>query len=123
MRFHVLSLPHTQTTNEFLACAYTQKVVKFCNMMHARGHEVYLYSGSKNTAKCTEHIPCVTEAMRKKAVGKRHYTEAMGDPTQDEIWIEFNHRATIGIAKRHQQKDFICSVAGVGNKQIINALS
>ena len=32
-RIHVLGLPHTKTTKDFTACAYTQKVWKFCKMM------------------------------------------------------------------------------------------
>ena len=44
MRFHVVSLPHTQTTRAYSHCAYTEKVRKFCDMMSVN-HEVFLYSG------------------------------------------------------------------------------
>lgn len=46
MNFHVVSLPHTQTTAAYPSCAFTQKVVRFCRMMKARGHHVTLYAGA-----------------------------------------------------------------------------
>ncbi len=55
MRFHVVSLPHTQTTTEYTSCAFTEKVRRFCIMMKSMGHEVYLYSGEYNQAPCDEH--------------------------------------------------------------------
>lgn len=50
MVFHFVSLPHTQTTLEYEACAYTSKVRKFCNMMKSLGHTVYLYASVENEA-------------------------------------------------------------------------
>ncbi len=70
MRFHVLSLPHTETTKFFMTCAYTQKVVKFCKAMMNRGHEVILYAGEVNDAPCTEHVPCITRQQQQMFFGK-----------------------------------------------------
>ena len=42
-RIHVLGLPHTKTTLDFTACAYTMKAWKFCKMMKARGHYLMHY--------------------------------------------------------------------------------
>lgn len=33
MRFHVVGLPHANTTKEFTACAFTENVRKFAIMM------------------------------------------------------------------------------------------
>lgn len=65
MRFHVISLPHTNTTKEFVWCAYTEKVRRFCNMMTSLGHTVYLYGGSENEAEVEEFISCITEEEAK----------------------------------------------------------
>lgn len=55
MRFHVIGLPHTEVKRIPSTCAYTQKVRKFCNMMHSLGHEVTLYSPGEAEVHC-EHI-------------------------------------------------------------------
>lgn len=122
MRFHVVSLPHTQTTEQYCACAFTEKVRKFCIMMHTlKGHDVYLYSGEFNDAPCTEHIVCLSEAERSEAVGDRHFSQASFDCALPH-WVLFNARAAEGIARRAQPRDFICIIGGLAHKQIADAL-
>ena len=65
-RFHVIALPHTQTTTEYTACAYTQKVIKFCKMMKSLGHEVFLYASEENEAPCDELITIVSKKEQRK---------------------------------------------------------
>lgn len=120
MRFHVISLPHTNTTKGFQTCAYTEKVRKFCVMMHGLGHEVMLYAGEHNEAPCTEHIPCISEDMRLAAVGGRHYTEASFDFGLPH-WTHFNHTVILEMLKRVQPRDVICLIAGVANKIVADA--
>lgn len=117
MRFHVVSLPHTNTTKEFTACAYTEKVRKFCIMMKNLGHTVYLYSGEFNEAPCDEHIVCITEEERLYAVGGKHYSSASFDYTLPH-WRKFNRTVAGEINKRLQHKDFICLIAGYASKTI-----
>lgn len=121
MRFHLVSLPHTQTTLAYSACAFTEKVRKFAIMMMDRGHEVYLYSGEFNEAPCTEHICCITEEERKRHVGAKSFIEASFDP-RTEGWRIFNGRAVEEIRKRAQKADFICVIGGTANKPIADAL-
>lgn len=75
MRLHVLSLPHTETTADYMTCAYTQKVVKFCKAMINRGHEVILYAGEVNDAPCTVHVPCITRQQQVMFFGKHDETD------------------------------------------------
>lgn len=115
MTFHVVSLPHTQTTKEFLPCAYTQKVVKFANMMHDAGHKVYVYSGDKNEARCTEHISCITEEEQEQFFGHTDWKKDFFpiEWTIDKpYWQIMNARAYIEMQKRIKPKDFICLIAG-----------
>lgn len=121
MRFHVVSLPFTNTTDDFPACAFTMKVRKFAKMMHAAGHEVFLYSGEENTTPCTEHIPCITEEERAEAVGDAHYTMSSFDNTRPE-WVSFNTTAILEISKRAEPQDFICVIGGLAHKPIADAL-
>ena len=55
-RFHILGLVHLPTSEEYMACVFTQKNVKLCKMLLALGHEVYLYGAEGSTAPCTRLI-------------------------------------------------------------------
>lgn len=115
MKFHVVSLPHTHTLREFSSCAFTQKVIRFCDMMKNLGHEVILYSGEKNEANCDEHVVCVSEADRLEMVGSFHYTEAnWGDPK----WQEYNKKVIVEMGSRIGKQDFICLIGGHSQKPI-----
>jgi len=121
MRFHLVGLPHAQVTTEFPACAFIGKLRKFCQMMMARGHEVFLYAGEVTDAPCTELIACFTEADRLEHVAGRHYTAA---PWNSELpaWQRLNHAAATEIRRRAQPDDFVCVTAGLSHKPIADAL-
>lgn len=110
-RLHVLGLPWTQTTKEYLTCAYTQKVVKFCGMMEDEGYEVVLYSGEENEARCTQHVPIITEAERLEWFGPNDQNDAFSKISwelDDPWWVAFNERATDAIAENAEKQDFLC---------------
>jgi len=117
MRFHVLSLPHTQVTPDFAGCAFTEKVRRFCIMMTDLGHEVYLYAGETTTAPVTELITCISEKERAKAVGDNHYTSASFDISQRH-WQIFNTTIIAEMSKRIQPQDFICAIGGATQQDI-----
>lgn len=117
MRFHVVSLPHTQVTKEFAGCAFTEKVRRFCIMMSNLGHEVYLYAGEQNEAPVTEHIMCINEKERAYSLQGRHYTTGSFD-TNLSHWILFNNNVKNEISKRIKEKDFICLIGGYAHKEI-----
>jgi hypothetical protein len=120
MRFHVVALPHTQTTVAYSSCAYTNKVTGFCRMMKALDHTVYIYAGEQNEAPCDEHVPCIRDTERAAAVGDRFYTAV---PFGAELphWRVFNARVIEGIAARAKPRDFICLIAGQAQKPVADA--
>ena len=65
MNLFVLSQPHTQVSKEYLHCAYTQKVLKFCRMMTKEGHNVVLYASEDNETPA-ELVTCITKKQQAK---------------------------------------------------------
>ncbi len=124
MTFHVISLPHTQTTMEYEACAYTSKTRKFCNMMKSLGHKVYLYASEENESKVDELITIAPKKDQKKWFGDNNFKQNFFNITwniEDEHWQVTNKRAITQIKKRIKKKDFICIIGGVCQKQIVDA--
>lgn len=120
MRFHVVSLPHTQVTKDFTSCAFTEKIRRFCIMLNNLGHEVYLYAGEFNEAPVKELITCISEEERSYSLQGRHYTTGSFD-TSLPHWILFNNNVKQEIANRIQEKDFICVIGGYAHKDIADA--
>jgi glycosyltransferase involved in cell wall biosynthesis len=124
MRFHVLSLPHTSTTAEYISCAYTSKAKNFANMMISLGHEVFLYSGPENEANCTEHIPIASHEDQYRWFGKPDFHTNFYPITwagTEPHWTESNANAIREIGKRIKPRDFVCVIAGWCQKPITDA--
>lgn len=124
-RFHVISLPHTQTTSAYTACAYTMKVMKFCTMMKSLGHEVFLYASEDNEAPCDELVTIVSKAEQRKWFGdndfQTNFFNIEWDPTKP-FWRIPNARAVTQITKRAKPRDFICIIGGLCQQDIADGL-
>lgn len=120
MRFHIVSLPHTQTTTKYSWCAYTEKVRKFCNMMMSLGHEVFLYAGEHNEANCTEHVPIIFDYEIDEWFGHIDWQREVfgGWNVEDPWWRTSNARAAVEIAKRSTPDDFLGIIAGLCQKPL-----
>lgn len=124
--FHVVSLPHTQTTPEYVSCAYTQKVIKFSRMMKDLGHTVYVYSSEENEAPCDEHFSIISKKEQQEWFGEQDYKNKFYQlywNHDHDSWLTMNSRAVSMIKKnRHSKKDFVALIGGNCQKQISDDL-
>ena len=95
MRFHILGLPHTVSSKEFNACAYTQKVVKFGKMMTERGHTVIHYGHEDSDLICTEHVSVITNEDWEVAYGGYDWKKNFFKPVQ----IDDDYRVLVSPKK------------------------
>lgn len=122
MRFHVLGLPHTQTTKDFTACAYTQKVWKFCKMMQNRGHYIIHYGHEYSDPPADELVTVLTHEKWKETYGEHDYkSKFFTFNTNDAAYKEFYRNAISEIGKRKQKHDFILPFWGSGVRPICDA--
>ena len=116
MRFHVLGVPHTVTSEEYSACAFTQKVFKFCAMMTDRGHTIFHYGHRDSTVSCHEHIAVTDDALLQKTYGSYDWKkETFKHDINDECHKVFNENAIIEIEKRKEDADFLLLFWGRGH--------
>ena len=119
MRFHVLAIPHTVTDKSYSACAFTQKVLKFCKMMHSRGHDVVHYGHERSKVEATEHVTVMDDAVLKEAYGDHDWrSEGFKHNTGDLANKTFNARAIIEVQKRKRPGDFLLLFWSAGHAEV-----
>ncbi len=122
MRFHLLGLPHTVTSKEFSACAYTQKVLKFGKMMKALGHEIIHYGHEDSDLICDEHVTVLTNKDFKISYGSHDWRKTFFKfNTKDHAYQTFYKNAIKEISKRKQENDFLLPFWGSGVREICDA--
>jgi len=122
MRFHILGLPHTVTSREYNACAYTQKVLKFGKMMTARGHEVIHYGHEDSDLVCTEHVTVITNEDWKQAYGDYDWRKNFFKyDVNDHAYQTFYKNAIREVGLRKQKNDFILPFWGAGVRPVCDA--
>ena len=123
MRFHSLAIPHTVTHPDYVACAYTQKVLKFNKMMMDRGHEVYHYGHERSETVCTEHITVTDDRVLEQAYGdhdwRRHQFK---HNVEDHANRTFIQNTIPQVLLRAQPGDFLLCWWGIGHQRIALAV-
>jgi glycosyltransferase involved in cell wall biosynthesis len=121
-RFHCLGVPHTVTHKDYVACAFTQKVLKFCKMMKARGHTIIHYGHDKSEVDCDENVIVTNDNVLYGAYGDYDWKKtAFKYNLEDSAYKHFYSEAIKEIQLRKQEGDFLLCFWGWGHKTIADA--
>ena len=124
MRFHIIGLPHTQTHKMHTACAFTMKILKFCQMMKSLGHTVIHYGAEGSDAACDEHVQIISRDEQVRFFGpfnkdKLYEADWSG---QAPYWKLTHDRAADEINKRARPKDIVSFAFGNLQQALANQL-
>lgn len=120
----ILSLPHTEVTDEYVSCAYTMKAKKLADMMVDLGYKTFIVASEENETKA-ELLTAITKQEKHGFFGDPgKYKKVMYNITwgpDDAHWIHFNKNAIAQISKHIKPGDIIMHFAGWCQKMVGDA--
>jgi len=120
--FHCLGVPHTITSQDYCACAYTAKVLKFIKMTTARGHKCYHY-GHPDSEVDSENVPVVSRETFDADYGSNDTKNKFFQfDLSDATYKEHQQGAIKAIAERKKgPNEFILSFFSVAGQPVCQA--
>ena len=107
-RIHTFGIPHLPTTRTYNSCAYTQRQIKFCQMMQERGHSVIFYGHEASEVECDELVPVTDDQVLDGAYqGYDWRANQFRHSTDDLAYQEFTRRCEPEIRARTRPGDFV----------------
>lgn len=138
MRFHILGYAHLPCSRTFMACAFSMKLYRLCQMLMSLGHAVFLYGAEGSSAPCTEFVQTHTLADIRREWGdgdNRPECDGLGyqwretgfrhdfSTARTATTRKYYEAAAREINKRKQPDDFLLVMQGVYQKPIADAVS
>ena len=113
---HVLGLAHLPTVAEdpIFACAYSQKIRRFCEMMTNIGYDVIFYGVEGSKVRCKENVVVLSEEDRNRIYGsldqfaEKFFQHGKNDPA----YTIFIQNAIREIRERVKKNDALCNPMG-----------
>lgn len=109
MRFHLLTPPYAATSEKYLLCAYTQKVLKWMRMMEPYGYEVHHYGHPEST--CPDYVQhhdvIFDDDWQKYYKGRGDWRQVFFDAHNKDVENLYNERAGAVLRQHARPKDFI----------------
>ena len=118
MRYHLVAMPHTQSTKEYSNCAFNSLLRGFASMMDSLGHEVFVYSGEDNDA-AGKHFQCIDKATQKRWFNVESPFDILKPPldsimynTDRPWWPMWNQMVWEQMQHNLETKDFVGLIGG-----------
>lgn len=111
---HCLAVPHTVTSPEYNACAFTQKVLKFLKMFKDHPeYETIHYGHPESVTDAGEQVDVTSNEVLERAYGSYDWRKEQFKHDRNDFAHQFfNQAAGIEILKRKKRGDMVLSFWG-----------
>lgn len=109
---HLVGLPHTELSDSYMSCAFTQETRKFIKLMSGSDFDITYYGRVSNNSDWQAlTVDCVTKIQGETKFNNRHYTNPDWSRSHP-LWRQYIDNVIDGVSKRIRQGDVIGSFVG-----------